>query len=170
MAPTVKSGLVISWCGMRGIVTLATALALPPAFPYRNLIVFTAFSVVLGTLVVQGLTLRPLLLWLDLDDDDTVGREVAQARRTAYGAALAAIDGDTSPIAQALRLEFEAAIEQGAADQNGAAGGSSADGVRLRAVAAARNAALAMRSSGEIGDDAFHRLEEEIDRIELGIS
>src|SRR6185369_7920870 len=51
--PTVGSGLVISWSGMRGIVTLAAALALPDAFPYRGLIVLTAFSVVLGTLVIQ---------------------------------------------------------------------------------------------------------------------
>ena len=61
LRPTVGSGLVISWAGMRGIVSLAAAMALPPAFPYRDLIVLTAFSVVLGTLVIQGLTLGPLL-------------------------------------------------------------------------------------------------------------
>ena len=170
MAPTVKSGVVISWSGMRGIVTLATALALPGGFPHRNLIVLTAFSVVLGTLVIQGFTLRPLLLWLDLHDDDPVGREVSRARETAYRAALAAIDGDTSPVAQALRVELEAALEEGTADQPGNASGSPADSVRLRAIAAARRAVLAMRSCGEIGDEAFHRLEEEIDRVELSIS
>ena len=62
---------------MRGIVTLAAALALPdgsgnlPAFPYRDLIVLTAFAVVLGTLVIQGFTLRLLLMMLGLDDDDS---------------------------------------------------------------------------------------------------
>ena len=76
LRPTVGSGLVISWAGMRGIVSLAAALALPPAFPYRDLIVLTAFSVVLGTLVIQGLTLKPLLRALDLHDDDPVGREL----------------------------------------------------------------------------------------------
>ena len=60
LRPTVGSGLVISWAGMRGIVSLAAALALPSGFPYRNLIVLTAFSVVLGTLIIQGLTLKPL--------------------------------------------------------------------------------------------------------------
>ncbi len=54
-----QGGIVISWCGMRGIVTLAAALALPGGFPGRDLIVFASFCVVLGTLVVQGLTLRP---------------------------------------------------------------------------------------------------------------
>ena len=54
LRPTVGSGLVISWSGMRGIVTLAAALALPSGFPFRDLIVLTAFSVVLGTLVDPG--------------------------------------------------------------------------------------------------------------------
>ena len=57
---TVGSGLVISWAGMRGILSLAAALALPASFPFRGAIVLTAFAVVLGTLVIQGLTLGPL--------------------------------------------------------------------------------------------------------------
>ena len=71
--PPFKNSLLVSWCGMRGIVTLAAALALPdgsggaPAFPYRDLIVLTAFAVVLGTLVVQGLTLRALVMMLGFD-------------------------------------------------------------------------------------------------------
>jgi len=68
LRPTVGSGLVISWAGMRGVVTLAAALALPPQFPARDVIVLTAFSVVLGTLLVQGLTLKTLLRALDLHD------------------------------------------------------------------------------------------------------
>ena len=54
-----RGGIVISWSGMRGLVTLATAFALPPQFPGRDLIVLCAFCVVLGTLVIQGFTLRP---------------------------------------------------------------------------------------------------------------
>ena len=72
--PSVKSSLLISWCGMRGIVTLAAAFALPVGFPYRDLILLTAFGVVLGTLVIQGLTLRPLIDWFALDDGDPVGQ------------------------------------------------------------------------------------------------
>src|SRR5207245_8819080 len=60
LRPSVGSGLVISWAGMRGIVTLAAALALPVAFPFRVGILLTAFAVVLGTLALQGLTLGPL--------------------------------------------------------------------------------------------------------------
>jgi monovalent cation/hydrogen antiporter len=173
MAPTVKGGIIVSWCGMRGIVTLATALALPngdgaAAFPFRDLIVFTAFCVVFGTLVIQGLTLRPLLNRLDLHDDDPVGREVDHARRVAYSAAITALEGNTSPLAEALRLQFQTSLLQ---TNNGNSQGEqsrlSSDGLHARAVGAARRALLAMRASGEIGDDAFHRLEEELDRIEL---
>src|SRR6185369_1876756 len=53
LRPSLGSGLIISWAGMRGILSLAAAMALPMAFPYRGLIVLTAFSVVVGTLVIQ---------------------------------------------------------------------------------------------------------------------
>ena len=83
VALTARGAAVVGWCGMRGTVTLAAALALPDGgapFPYRDLILVTAFGVVLGTLVLQGLTLRPLLLRLRLEDDGTVEREVRLAR------------------------------------------------------------------------------------------
>jgi CPA1 family monovalent cation:H+ antiporter len=172
MAPTVKGGLIISWCGMRGIVTLVAALALPngdggPVFPYRDLIVFVAFCVVLGTLLLQGLTLRPLLLKLDLRDDDPVGREVARARAAAYQVALASLDGHESRLAKALRVELEEMLVHVNGPASDPGPGASADSLRFRAVNAARQAVLAMRRNGEIGDAAFHRLEEEMDRVEL---
>jgi monovalent cation/hydrogen antiporter len=91
-----RAAALVGWCGMRGIVTLAAALALPTGgeggtpFPYRDLILFTAFSVVLGTLVLQGLTLRPLMARLRLDDEGEVEREVRLARIATLRAALAA--------------------------------------------------------------------------------
>jgi monovalent cation/hydrogen antiporter len=173
-APTVKSGLLVSWCGMRGIVTLAAAFALPDgaagaSFPHRDLIVFVAFCVVLGTLVIQGFTLRPLLLKLNLSDDDPVGQEVARARTAAYRAALAALDGDHSPLAEAIRVELQVGLLQANGDGGEPADGAPEDDLRLRAVRAAREAVLAMRQSGDIGDNAFHRLEEQIDRLELSV-
>src|SRR6185295_9180785 len=106
LRPTFGSGLVISWAGMRGIVTLAAALALPPAFPFRDLIVLTAFSVVLGTLALQGLTLKSLLRALNLQDDDPVGHELGVARERALRAGLASCEDDGSAVAEAVRLEF----------------------------------------------------------------
>src|SRR4051812_12260511 len=88
LRPSVGSGLVVSWAGMRGIVTLAAALALPQEFPSRDLIVLVAFSVVLGTLVLQGLTLKPLLRMLALKDGDPVEDEVRGARERLLAAAL----------------------------------------------------------------------------------
>jgi Na+/H+ antiporter len=172
-APTLAGGLVISWAGMRGIVTLAAALALPEeadggAFPYRGLIVFTAFAVVVGTLVLQGMTLAPLLRVLRLEDDDPVGREAERARRRAVEAALAMLDGESSRAAEAIRLEFSAHMGGSAADEAAEPGELSHDEIHRRAVDAARRALIAMRDVGEIGDDAFHRLEEALDRAELG--
>ena len=60
LKPPIEASAIVAWCGMRGIVTLATALALPDgsgsaqAFPYRDLLIAAAFAVVLGTLVIQG--------------------------------------------------------------------------------------------------------------------
>src|SRR4029434_7520785 len=106
LRPTIGSGLIISWAGMRGILSLAAAMALPPVFPYRDLIVIAAFCVVVGTLVIQGLTLKPLLRALKLQDDDPVGRELSAARERALRAGLAAIDHDKSAVGDAIREEF----------------------------------------------------------------
>jgi Na+/H+ antiporter len=167
--PTVKGGIVMSWCGMRGIVTLAAAFALPENFPYRDLIVLTAFAVVLGSLVIQGLTLRPLILALRLKDDDPVAREAAHARAVAYRAALEAIDGDPSEEAEILRLEYRAVLMRAESDPDGgvADGELPADPMRRRAISAAREALIKLRQSETIGDDAFHQIEEELDRAEL---
>jgi CPA1 family monovalent cation:H+ antiporter len=168
LRPTVGSGLVISWAGMRGIVSLAAALALPAAFPYRDLIVLTAFAVVVGTLVIQGLTLKPLMRALDFHDEDPVGREAAAARARALGAGLAVLDAEASSSAGAVKEEFIAHLR---ANQTEAA---STDGLHAahhelhrRALDAARKAVFTMRDEDEIGDDAFHLIEEELDWLEM---
>jgi CPA1 family monovalent cation:H+ antiporter len=153
---------------MRGIVTLAAAMALPMAFPYRDLIVLTAFSVVLGTLVLQGLTLKPLLRALDLHDDDPVGRELIAARQRALRAGLETFEHEQSPVANAMRKELTMRLAP-----DGSEGGISTKspdaGMRRTALQAARKAVLAMRANNEIGDDAFHLMEEELDRLEMAV-
>ena len=168
--PTVKRGLVVSWCGMRGIVTLAAAFALPEGFPYRDLILLTAFAVVLGSLVIQGLTLRPLIMALQLKDENPVAAEAARARTAVYRAALDEIDGDPSEEAEILRLEYRALLLRAESDPDGGVASSElpADPLRRRALGAARQSLLGLRRSEEIGDDAFHQIEEELDRAELG--
>jgi CPA1 family monovalent cation:H+ antiporter len=164
--PTVQDGLLISWCGMRGIVTLAAAFALPQNFPYRDLILLTAFAVVLGTLVVQGLTLRPLIAMLDLDEADPVAHEIEAARGAAYRAALATLEKDTSKEAKLLRYEYETQLHRAEAEGQ-TSEGLPADPLRRRAIEAARGTIFDMRQTGDIGDDAFHRIEEEFDWAEL---
>jgi monovalent cation/hydrogen antiporter len=168
LRPTIGSGLIISWAGMRGIVSLAAAMALPSTFPYRDLIVLTAFSVVLGTLTIQGLTLKPLLRRLDLHDDDPVGRELSEARERALQAGLASLSHDRSPVGEIVRQEFTArlAYERPDADSDDAAHSAHSE-LLHRALKAARQAVHAMRADDEIGDDAFHRMEEELDWLEM---
>ncbi len=165
LRPTVGSGLIISWSGMRGIVSLAAALALPAGFPFRDLIVLTAFAVVLGTLVIQGLTLGPLLRALDLHDDDPVGREVHAARQRALAAGLATLADDTSHVADLVREEFTAHLSHAADARDEPHVVHSA--LHRNALKAARNTVLAMRDSHEIGDDAFHQIEEDLDWLEM---
>ena len=173
--PSVGSGILASWCGMRGIVTLATALALPagvPGFPHRDVIVFSAFCVVLTTLVLQGLTLRPLLQRLCLDEDRTVEHEVGIARAETARAALRALEqqGGSSHAAEVLRGEYRARLHAEESPEahraEPEAGGKLAE-LQQRAVDAQRDALTALRARQVIGDDAFHVVEGEIDLMEL---
>jgi Na+/H+ antiporter len=174
--PTLGGALVVSWCGMRGIVTLAAAMALPEgsaatAFPYRDLVLFCAFAVVLATLVIQGMTLRPLIAWIGLEDDGSVDREVRLARVETARAALKALGGtQDSPSLETLRREYEARIrlgESAAHEARGSQSGATLAEALRRAVAAQRDALLELRARSVIGDDAFHVAEEEIDLLEL---
>jgi len=169
-----RGGVVISWCGMRGIVTLATAFAVPVVlsngepFPYRDLILLSAFCVVFGSLVVQGLTLKPLIRLMDLEETDLIAREVTRARTSAYRAALTAINGDESDLADALRREYHTLLRHVDDDPEAdLPGGLPADPLRLQAIVAARDAITDLRRRGEIGDDAYHIVEQEFDWAEL---
>ncbi len=83
--------IVFSWSGLRGAVSLAAALALPVDFPSRNLILLLTFSVIVVTLVGQGLTLPYLARWAAWDGVEFDGDELTRARATAYEAGLAEI-------------------------------------------------------------------------------
>jgi CPA1 family monovalent cation:H+ antiporter len=168
LQPTFGSGLIISWAGMRGIVSLAAALALPAGFPYRDLIVLIAFSVVLGTLVIQGLTLKPLLRALNLKDDDPIAHELSEARACALRAGLATFEQDQSPIADAMRQAFAMRLAPEAREGDGARRSPAAQ-IPCAALHAARQAVLAMRARNEIGDDAFHLVEEDLDWLEMAV-
>jgi len=185
-----RNAAVVGWCGMRGTVTLAAALALPADFPLRDMILTTAFGVTLGTLVLQGLTLRPLILSLGIKDDGAVEREVLLARVESLRAAVdavAACQGGES--AEAVRHRF--ALQLRRAEKEFAADGANAnravpesigesasaigaeneddDATVVRvATVAQRRRLVGLRGDGTIGDAAFQRLEEELDWTEVG--
>jgi CPA1 family monovalent cation:H+ antiporter len=160
--------MIIAWSGMRGIVSLAAALALPSGFPERDLIQFVAFMVVLGTLVIQGFTLGPLVKWLRLPEDRQLDREIALARQRILEAAIRALEGKVSPYADALRLEYRAILDLGEGADPGNLGQlTDFERLRLKAVQAARDALQDLRDKGEIGEIAFQRIEAAIDRAYL---
>jgi CPA1 family monovalent cation:H+ antiporter len=162
---TAKEAFAVGWSGMRGVVTLAAAIALPADFPHRDFIQLTAFVVVLGTLVLQGLTLRPLLQLLKLPADTVVETELAWARKVALKAAMTALGDDATPAAQRLRAEYAEAL--GRAKLGGDARETPDNLVRRGVIKASREAVADLRSAGAIGDNAYRRMEEELDWLEL---
>jgi CPA1 family monovalent cation:H+ antiporter len=169
-----RAAAVVGWCGMRGTVTLAAALALPAAFPYRDVILFTSFSVVLGTLVVQGMTLRPLMTILRLEDDGEVEREARLARVETLRAALAATeDCPGAETAELVRRRYELLLRraEGSSDNDDGFPGELAIDVEVvrTATAAERQRLAALRADGTIGDAAFQLVEQELDWEELDL-
>lgn len=157
----------MSWCGMRGLVTLATALALPAEFPGRDVIVLSAFVVVLGTLILQGFTIRPLIAWLRIAPDNSLDAEVARARSELLDAALKELSGASGEAADAVRSEYRAAR---AASAGRLKPSTVYDELRTRALDAERRLLMEKRNAGSIDDDAYHMLEDELDRAELNIA
>ena len=169
--PSWRTGIIVGWAGTRGLVTVATALALPQDFPERGMLLFAAFTVTLGTLLIQGLTLRRLVLVLHVRDDAIVDREVREARIAMADAALAALSDEKEGEADVLRAELDAerrlATTTGKDDARLA---FPAQTLRTKALAVRRKRLLAMRGEGVIGDEAFHRLEEELDFLDLALA
>ncbi|MFH0129559.1 cation:proton antiporter [Variovorax sp. VaC1] len=164
--PSRRIGFLVGWSGMRGLVTMATAFALPADFPGRDLIVLSAFAVVLGTLVIQGFTIGPLIKALKIDPDESQDKEVSLARTAMMDAALLALEAERGAEADAVRDEYRAARTI-AADESQPQATTAHDRLRATAIRAQRRALDALRESGQIEDDTYHRLEEEMDWAEL---
>jgi monovalent cation/hydrogen antiporter len=173
--------VAIGWMGMRGAVSLAAALALPletdagAPFPARALIIFLAFAVILGTLVIQGLTLPGLIRVLRLEDDGLEAKEDTKARILASEAALARlaelvdedwVRDDTAERMRGLydfrRSRFQARLD---GEDDGAIEQRSADYQRLRRelLEAERAAIVDLRREGRISDDVMRRVERDLD-------
>ena len=159
---SVRQAILVGWCGMRGLLTLATAFALPSSFPRRDEVVLAAFSVVLGTLVVQGLTLGPLIRLLGLDHTQGLEQELAGARARLAAAALEKLDGEVGQEADRLRAAYRVQCEA-ADDPAGHAPLLRHRALGLAAIAAERGRLEALRAEHELGIEAFGMLQEELD-------
>ena len=156
--PLLRQGVLVGWSGMRGLVTLATAFALPDAFPHRDLIALTAFSVVMATTVLQGLTLRPLIHLLRLDRSGEMAREVSGARSRLIASALAALEREHGSEAEAIRSAYRI--------RAGDAGPGSLERHRrigLAVIKAERAELGRLLHEHQIEPDTFDVLQEEID-------
>jgi NhaP-type Na+/H+ or K+/H+ antiporter len=168
-APAIGYTIFVGWCGMRGLVTLATALALPPGFPGRDLIVLTALTVVLGTLGLQGLTLAPLVKRLRFAPDDSFERELAQARVMLLDAAVESLDRRQDETARKLSAVLAGERRMAENGHNPREVGE-AHRLRRRTLIVERRKLLELRRSGAIEDDVFHALLQELDLAELAVS
>jgi Na+/H+ antiporter len=183
--PPVTWITIVGWTGMRGVVSLAAALAIPTVttdgqpFPGRDLVVFLSFAVIFSTLVVQGTTLGPMIRWMRVGGDRNSEREEIDARRKMAHAAVAEIDRLAAEdmvaleIAPAVRRAYEGKLRTQAPTQHEReqdAAQRQARRVRLAVVAAERRRLLKLRREREIGDEILHKLMREIDLEELRLA
>ena len=180
-APPWERPAVVAWMGLRGAVSLAAALALPlttdagDAFPNRPLIIFLAFSVIVATLVLQGLSLPFVIRALGVEDDGLDAKEEAKARVYAAEAALARLEElaeedwvypDTVDRARRLmgfrRDRFAARFsteDDGALEQRSRA----YQRLQRELLEAERRAVAELRRQGRINDDVMHRVTRDLD-------
>jgi Na+/H+ antiporter len=177
--PRLAVPIVMSWAGMRGVVSLAAALALPDGFPGRDFILATTFAVILVTVLVQGATLAPLIRTLRLGDftqrqADTLSESQARARMAAAQLAeverMSARDDQTQ---RHPRLVEQYSYRARAATRFSEAAESLAEDRRehftvvLAAVAAGRSEILQLHTAGSIHDKVLEVLEHDLDLEEM---
>jgi monovalent cation/hydrogen antiporter len=186
--PPARQVFVVGWTGMRGVLALAAALSLPETladgspFPQRNLIVFLTFCVILVTLVLQGLTLPPLIRALGLAGATGHKDEEDEARQAMIQAALAQLeqarrkDGDEfaaiyDEIEQRYRHRLTNLTGQ---DDQGVAANRHAYARYLELsrslLDAERQTALQLRGASRINDEVLRKIEHELDLTETKLS
>lgn len=167
---------IIAWCGMRGIVSLAAALAIPftmpdgTPFPGRGEIVVLSFVVIVATLLAQGLTLSPLIRWLGIGEDADLHEEEHLARlKTAYAAITEverlAAEGKYDPaVVVAVRAEFDSLLlQEQYVDTRLDCAEDPVRALKLAALAAARRRLIKLRRDAQIGDETLLAVQRDLD-------
>ena len=184
--PTVQGIIVVGWTGMRGVIALAAAIALPQtladgsSFPQRDLIVFLAFSVILVTLVLQGLTLPWVVRVLGVAEPDGPNCEEEAARRQMLEAALGYLaesrekdEAEFAAVYEDLNGHYQQRLSFLAAREDAQAATNSKYHQRLSHIARdllkiERETAVRLRDQGDINDEVLRQLEYELDLREAG--
>jgi len=183
--PSVRNIFVVGWTGMRGVISLAAAIALPQTladgrpFAQRNMIIFLAFSSILVTLVLQGLTLPRLVRALGLAGTSASSSEEKDARRTILEAALRHLeelrvsrDTDLGEVYDDLTQHYRHRIATLTEDGDSANGGTNPrfyrGFVRLsrELLQVERKTAIQLRNQRRISDELLRELEHELDLSE----
>jgi monovalent cation/hydrogen antiporter len=181
-----RETFVVGWAGMRGVVSLATALALPLSLAEREVLIFVTFAVIMVTLGGQGLTLPLVVRALGIGAQNARhgDRDELQARTAAAEAAVARIEELAEewpthrPLIDTLRAQYEhraghlsdyAATLDGSSTDEGAAEQELIEHRKIRraVIDAERAAILGLRGQGAIDDDAWRRVERDLDLEEL---
>jgi CPA1 family monovalent cation:H+ antiporter len=176
--PRWRGVAVVSWAGLRGVVSLAAALALPEDFPARDLILLFTFAVILVTLVGQGLTLPLVIRMLGIAPDGDAAHAEVHARALTAEAALSRIEElatefpGHAELISTLRTQYEHRASHGDTHHGDAPGTAEQEllehtQMRREVIEAERRAAFELHERGVIGDDILRRIERDLDLEEL---
>jgi len=183
---TVRRVSIVAWSGMRGIVSLAAALALPimatdkMAFPNRDMIIFLTFCVIFVTLVLQGMTMRRLIRWLGVKEDDKHAREEEAARVRISSSVIEHIEENYSltlseAVLNQIKSKYEIRIQRIRKDSTEKRMTpeqiNEFHRIQRELLAREREFILNMRKEGKISDEVLRKVEYELDleeaRLEL---
>ena len=186
--PRRQQAAIVAWSGMRGVVSLAAAFALPltlsdgKSFPGRNYILFLTFSVILTTLVLQGLSLPLLIRKLGITYDGEADEEERRARLEANRAAIELIGklragGEFSPdTVDRLRAEYDERLEQlqlcaeNPDDCRGEIATPQYQRLQREALRAERQTIIRLRNERVINDDALRHIQRDLDLAEARLT
>jgi CPA1 family monovalent cation:H+ antiporter len=169
---------IVAWSGMRGIVSLAAALALPltieggKPFPHRNLIIFITFCVIFSTLVIQGLTLRPMIKWFGITPDDEEHESEKNARLLIASSVIEHIEENYSlalsdEVLNQIKSKYEIRIQRMRKDEVKRKLDENTiiefQRIQQELLERERRALLEMRRKGAISEEALKKIEYELD-------
>jgi Na+/H+ antiporter len=181
--PAGSGVVIVAWSGMRGIVSLAAALALPLTvrgnvpFPHRDLIIFLTFSVIFSTLVIQGFTLRPLVKWLGIKGGDN--NEEKEARLKIASSVIEHIEENYSlslseEVLNQIKKKYEIRIQRMLRDPEQRILTEKQIEEFLRAqqelLTHERKMIIQMRNTGVVDDEVLHKIEYELDLEETRLN